>query len=379
MNTCGLRFELLRSSAPDLSVFLYFVQLCGCVLHKGVFEVGPGTYEQIATHKSVSTPDIVLICALQIAYFLRLCLSPRTTSRTISFSISNSFWYFNLIPFFEIGSVLAVLCWGMHSLLGPLPQWSQLSLFVALAAGFCVSLQAVMSNLSLSHQPPLKQRPRCAQRWEKAQDRLQFTIQRCPRISTYKFVAFPYRLPPILQTVRMIVNGDAQSWNGIERSFSRAVVPVSARLRYSALYHGSNSVVFVHRAGALVKEYPLSKRFSNLGQNCCHLNRKNTLIWSVLLAWRMPTKCHWVIHGRLTSERKASTSPSSFIYLSIPPLKREGPCLYMLHDSLNQSSTFRFLAQASALDRALEYRVTQSLSRQSGSECDAYTHGRGNY
>ena len=126
MNTCGLRFELLHSSAPDLSVFLYFVQLCGCVLHKGVFEVGPGTYEQIATYKSVSTPDIVLICALQLAYFLRLCLSPRTTSRTISFSISNSLWYFNLIPFFEIGSVLAVLCWGMHSLLGPLPQWSQL-------------------------------------------------------------------------------------------------------------------------------------------------------------------------------------------------------------------------------------------------------------
>ena len=27
----------------------------------------------------------------------------------------------------------------------------------------------------------------------------------------------------------------------------------------------------------------------------------------------MPTKCCWVIHGSLTSERKASTSPSSFI------------------------------------------------------------------
>ena len=39
------------------------------------------------------SPHIVLICALQFADFLRLCLSPRTTSRTISFSISNSFWY----------------------------------------------------------------------------------------------------------------------------------------------------------------------------------------------------------------------------------------------------------------------------------------------
>ena len=49
---------------------------------------------QIATHKLVSfTPHIVLICALQFADFLKLCLSPRTTSLTISFSISNSFWY----------------------------------------------------------------------------------------------------------------------------------------------------------------------------------------------------------------------------------------------------------------------------------------------
>ena len=47
---------------------------------------------QIATHKSVPfTPHIVLICALQFADFLRLCLSPRTTSRTISVSIFNSF------------------------------------------------------------------------------------------------------------------------------------------------------------------------------------------------------------------------------------------------------------------------------------------------
>ena len=41
-----------------------------------------------------------------------------------------------------------------------------------------------------------------------------------------------------------------QSWNGIERSLSRAVVSQSlARLRY----HISNSVVFVHRAGTLAK------------------------------------------------------------------------------------------------------------------------------
>ena len=50
------------------------------------------------------TPHIVLICALQFADFLRLCFSPRTTSRTISFSIPIVFGI-NLIPFFDICSV----------------------------------------------------------------------------------------------------------------------------------------------------------------------------------------------------------------------------------------------------------------------------------
>ena len=35
-----------------------------------------------------------LICAFRSADFLRWCLSPSATSRTISFSISNSFWYY---------------------------------------------------------------------------------------------------------------------------------------------------------------------------------------------------------------------------------------------------------------------------------------------
>ena len=47
----------------------------------------------------------------------------------------------------------------------------------------------------------------------------------------------------------------------------------------------------------------------------------------------MPTKCCWVIHGSLTSERKASTSPSSFINHSILLLNRalkcQAPCFYM--------------------------------------------------
>ena len=47
----------------------------------------------------------------------------------------------------------------------------------------------------------------------------------------------------------------------------------------------------------------------------------------------MPTKCCWVIPGSLTSERKASTFPSSFINHSTlllnQALKRQAPCLYM--------------------------------------------------
>ena len=47
----------------------------------------------------------------------------------------------------------------------------------------------------------------------------------------------------------------------------------------------------------------------------------------------MPTKCCLVIHGSLTSERKASTSPSAFINHSTllfdRALKRQAPCLYM--------------------------------------------------
>ena len=49
---------------------------------------------QIAKHQSVQCAWVnvmTMICALQFAAFLRLCLSPRATSRTISCSISNSF------------------------------------------------------------------------------------------------------------------------------------------------------------------------------------------------------------------------------------------------------------------------------------------------
>ena len=54
------------------------------------------------------------ICALQFADFFRLCLSPRTTSRTISFLFPIVFGI-NLIPFCDIGSLLAGLGHGLES------------------------------------------------------------------------------------------------------------------------------------------------------------------------------------------------------------------------------------------------------------------------
>ena len=66
----------------------------------------------------------------------------------------------NLIPFFEICSVLAVLSPGLF---GFVLLWSftwaaarsQLLLFVVLAGGFGVSQRAATSNLSSSPDPPI--------------------------------------------------------------------------------------------------------------------------------------------------------------------------------------------------------------------------------
>ena len=153
---------------------------------------------QIATHQSVSTPHIVLIGALQFADFLRLCLFLEQLHAQSPFLIPIVFGI-NLIPFCRYWLSTRCPLLG-YALLTWATAWSQLSLFVALAAARCH-----VKSLPLP-QPPLKQRPRRAQRWKKAQDRLLFTIQRCPRTSTsYKLAAFRYRLPPILQTVSVSV------------------------------------------------------------------------------------------------------------------------------------------------------------------------------
>ena len=70
-----------------------------------------------------------------------------------------------------------------------------------------------------------------------------FTIQRSPRISTsYKFAAPRYRLP--CRLYRWATNLTFQRHGKIAQSCRNHKDEVSARLRY----HGSNSVVFVHRA-----------------------------------------------------------------------------------------------------------------------------------
>ena len=56
----------------------------------------------------------------------------------------------------------------------------------------------------------------------------------------------------------------------------------------------------------------------------------------------MPTKCCWVIHGSLTSERKASTSPSSFINHSTlllnRALKRQAPIVFTCTSKFERST-----------------------------------------
>ena len=59
-----------------------------------LFEVTNTTWGnlQLGKHKSVQCAEwMTLICAWRFADFLRLCLSPRRTSRKVSFPISNSF------------------------------------------------------------------------------------------------------------------------------------------------------------------------------------------------------------------------------------------------------------------------------------------------
>ena len=78
----------------------------------------------------------------------------------------------------------------------------------------------------------------------------------------------------------------------------------------------------------------------------------------------MPKKCCWVIHGSLTCERKACTSPSSFINHSTlllnRALKRQAPCLYM-HCEVRALDRLRLSDSESERGDALGLRAVEVI------------------
>ena len=138
------------------------------------------------------------LCALQFADFLRLCLSPRTTSRTISFSISNSFWYwFDSFFRYLLSRLLAVLSPGLFGyVLLYLGRCAVATvLFVALAAGLwcftagCHTKSPVFPN-------PLSNRSVLHGHDDRKHKTLVFLQTNANKQCTsYKFAAPRYRLP----------------------------------------------------------------------------------------------------------------------------------------------------------------------------------------
>ena len=112
---------------------------------------------------------------------------------------------------------------------------------------------------------------------------------------------------------------------------------VSARLRY----HGSNSVVFVHRAGTLVKHYPLSKLFSKAEMLSFELEKFINLVCSSCLK-----HANEMLLGdpRQVDQRTQSFNFSIAIHQYLDPTA-QAPRSLSLHACMNQSATFLFLHQ----------------------------------
>ena len=149
-------------------------------------------------------------------------------------------------------------------------------------------------------------------------------------LSANKFAAPCYRLPPMaLQTVQVSVEPCLST-----ALKDRSIVPYcspyySACLRY--MYHVSNSVVFVHRAGTLTKGYPLSKLFSKAEPVPFEKEININLVYSSCLK-----------HANemlLGDPRQADQRTQSFHFAIViinqstllldRALKRQAPCLYM--------------------------------------------------
>ena len=118
---------------------------------------------------------------------------------------------------------------------------------------------------------------------------------------------------------------------------------VSGRLRTT--FPTALSLYIAPRQGRLRKDIRYRSCFQR--QNCC--------IWKgkihQLGLFFLPEACYWVIHGRLTSGRKAST------LLHHGPAA-QAPSSLSLHACVNQSSTVRFLAPTSALEHLTTRRST---------------------
>ena len=168
-----------------------------------LFEVTNTTWEslQIATHKSVSfTLHIVLICALQFADFSGcVChLEQRHAQSPFLFPIVFSV---NLIPFFNICSVLAVLSPGLFGyVLLYLGHCVVATVAVCGFGGWSLVFHCGMARQISPLPPTLSQTEVCSTMGESIRvERLRpssFHNQHPPQISTsYKFAAPRYRLP----------------------------------------------------------------------------------------------------------------------------------------------------------------------------------------
>ena len=148
-----------------------------------------------------------------------------------------------------------------------------------------LSLRAVTSNLSLFPNPLSNESVIHDGRKHKTVVFLQVNAVREQARTPYKFCRFS--LSAAADGLAVSFKPAFQRWyTKLKRQWKIAQTccsPVSARLCYRV----SNSFVFVHPAGTLAnsKGYPLSNR-----QSCCHLKKKNTSIWSIILAWSMPMK-----------------------------------------------------------------------------------------
>ena len=109
-------------------------------------------------------------------------------------------------------------------------------------------------------------------------------------------------------------NGDAQSGNGIERSLSRVVVPPS--LPVSATTFPTALSLYIAQ-GRLRKDIRYPWRCSQR-QNRFHSKRKQTIMWSILLAWKPELNQHAneMVLGDARQAHQRTQSlhfPSSFI------------------------------------------------------------------